>query len=88
MKQSAYLAYLFVLIIFYACSSVDGDAKKAAELNKESLEYAKKPDLHKAEELYKESREIINKYKETDKYEEFQKAYHQYMRNGWMIGKQ
>ncbi|NDV95086.1 hypothetical protein D0T84_09160 [Dysgonomonas sp. 521] len=76
MKQ---LALIFILFLFFACSSLDNDAKKAAELNKQSIEYAKDADLQKAEELYKESQEIVNSYIGTDEYEEFRKLYHQYM---------
>jgi PBP1b-binding outer membrane lipoprotein LpoB len=77
MKQLAFL--IFILFLFSACSSLDSDAKKAAELNKQSIEYAKNADLKKAEELYKESQEIVNSYIGSDEYDEFNKAYHQYM---------
>lgn len=82
MKRLAYLPFiLFIFISFSlsACSSLDGDAKKAAELNKKSMNYAKDSDLQKAEELYRESQEIIDEYRKTDEYEEFQKAYNKYM---------
>lgn len=76
MKQ---LALIFILFLFFACSSLDSDAKKAAELNKKSIDYAKSANLQKAEELYKESQEIVIRYEGTDDYDEFRKAYYRYM---------
>jgi len=77
MKQLAFL--IFILFLFSACSSLDSDAKKAAELNKKSINYAKESDLQKAEELYKESQEIVDEYRKTDEYEEFLKTYYKYL---------
>lgn len=68
-----------ILILFSACSSVDGDAKKAAELNRKSLEYIKDNDLEKAAELFQEMQEIVANYDGTEDYEEFHAAYNQYM---------
>lgn len=79
MKRLTYLSLTLFIFIFSACSSLDGDAKKAAELNKKSLDYAKDSDLKKAEELYQESQQIVDKYRKTDEYEDFQKAYNKYM---------
>lgn len=62
-----------------SCSSLDSDAKKAAELNIKSLDYIKEQNLEKAEELYKASQEIISRYKETEQYKEFQRIYSEYM---------
>lgn len=58
---------------------MDSDAKKAADLNKKSLEYVKEQNLEKAEKLYKESQEIIAKYKDTEQYKEFERVYFEYM---------
>lgn len=77
------LAYSFIVlllcILLSACSSVDSDAKKAAALNRESMEYIKEGDLSEAERAYKESQEIVSRYKGTEKYEEFYAAYNSYM---------
>lgn len=82
MKKSAYLySTLLLTILLGGCNSLDSDAKKAARLNHESIEYIKAADLQKAEELYKESRNIIASYKDTDKFEEFYTAYNSYMEN-------
>jgi len=70
---------LILILIFSACSSIDGDAEKAAKLNRKSMEYARELKLEDAEKLYKESREIIARYKGTEKFEEFYSAYNKYM---------
>jgi hypothetical protein len=77
MKQLAFL--ILILFSFGACSSTDSDAKKAAELNKKSLKYIKEQNLQKADELYKEAQQIIAGYKNSDKNEDFLKAYYKYL---------
>lgn len=80
MKKLVYLyIILFSLIPFSSCNSLDSDAEKAAKLNIESMEYTKKADLQRAEELYNESQRIIALYKDTDKFKEFYTAYNSYM---------
>lgn len=80
MKKFAFLSLVFGLFItITSCSSVESDAKKAAELNKKSLDYIKEQNLEKAEELYKESQEIIEQYKDTDQFVDFQRIYADYM---------
>lgn len=74
-----FVSFIFILFMFASCSSLDSDAKKAAELNKESLKYVKELDLQKAEKLYMEAQEIISEYKGTDKNEEFLQAYYKYL---------
>jgi hypothetical protein len=78
MKLAFLLPYISLIILFSACSSVDSDAQKAAQLNKESIEYVKEGDLQEAERAYKEAQEILSRYKGTEKYEEFQTAYNTY----------
>ncbi|WP_029906606.1 hypothetical protein [Prevotella sp. 10(H)] len=79
MKLASLLIVIFSSLFFMACSTVDSDAKKAAELNKESIEYVKAGNLMEAERIYKESKEIVSRYKGTEKYNEFSKAYSTYM---------
>lgn len=79
MKLAFLLTFIPLVILFTACSSVDSDARKAAQLNKESIEYVKEGDLEEAERTYKESQEILSRYKGTEKYDEFQSAYNTYM---------
>jgi outer membrane protein assembly factor BamD (BamD/ComL family) len=79
MKLAFLLTFIFLVILFTACSSVDSDARKAAQLNKESIEYVKEGDLEEAERAYKEAQEILSRYKGTEKYDEFQTAYNTYM---------
>lgn len=78
-KLVFWVVAISMLFFFSACSSVDGDAKKAAELNRKSLEYIKDNDLEKAAKLYQEMREIVANYDGTEDYEAFHAAYNQYM---------
>lgn len=75
--------FLFIslcfLIMFYACSSIDGDAKDAANLNKKSIGYIKENKLEKASDAYEQSQEIIARYKDTEQFDEFYTAYSNYM---------
>lgn len=77
--------YLTLLIFFMgslvSCSSLDGDAEEAAHLSKESMNYARQNNLEDAGKVYEESQKIISKYKETDKFDEFYKAYLNYLEN-------
>lgn len=79
MNKLVSLLTIILLFLCVSCSSVDSDAKKAAELNLESIEYVKQQDLQEAEILYKESQEIVNRYKNTEKEEEFYVAYNKYL---------
>lgn len=80
MKKTISLFFiLFTLITLASCSSVDGDAKEAAELNKKSISYIKEQNLEKAEELYKKSQKIIARYKGTEQYAEFHQIYSEYL---------
>jgi hypothetical protein len=78
MKQIV-LSVFIVVVVFASCSSADSDAEKAANLNRKSMEYAKELKLEEAEKLYKESREIIARYKDMEKFVEFYTAYNKYM---------
>lgn len=82
------MRYLFLAlapvlsVLFTACSSVDNDAKKAAKLHIESVEYIQKNDLEGAEKLFQKSQQIIDKYKnstDTAEYSEFSKKYMLYL---------
>ncbi|MBK5721060.1 hypothetical protein JGH11_09285 [Dysgonomonas sp. Marseille-P4677] len=76
------LNIILVAISLSACSSLESDAKKAAELEKKSIEYIKEGDLEEAERVFKEAKEIITQYKGTEKYERFYEVY-----NNHIIGK-
>lgn len=79
MRKLAFLSIILLTILLSSCSSLESDAKEAAELNIQSLEYIKEQELEKAEEVYKEVQEIIARYKETEKYLEFYKLYSEQM---------
>ena len=61
---------LFVLMIV-SCNSMKSDAKKAATLVNKSIEQSHDLKFDKAEKSYLKAQEIINKYKEENKTEEF-----------------
>lgn len=80
MNKYLSVAFLALSSLLSSCSSVKSDAKDAATLVAESLEYTRDGNLEKAEERYKEYREIEARYKNTDNYEAFVKAYNEYYR--------
>lgn len=73
------LSTILLLTLLSACSSLDSDAKKAAELDKKSIEYIKEGDLEEAEIAFQEAREIISKYKNTEEYQKFHELYNSYL---------
>ncbi|WP_108821011.1 hypothetical protein [Dysgonomonas sp. Marseille-P4361] len=79
MKKLAFLTITLFTVLLSSCSSLESDAKEAAALNIQSLEYIKEQELEKAEEVYKEAQEIIARYKETEKYLDFYKIYSEQM---------
>lgn len=71
---------ILIVFIFASCSaSVDSDAKKAAELTRQSLDYTAKRELGKAEEAFEQSKLIRDKY--IDSSEEFYELYTKYLAN-------
>lgn len=83
MHKFLYLALsIFSLGMFVACTSLEDDAKKAAELNRRSMGYAKENRMKDADETYKESQEIVAKYKDSDRFEEFYTIYSEQMQLG------
>jgi hypothetical protein len=80
MNKLISLALVLFFFSFAACSSLEGDAQKAAKLNKESMQYAKEGNLEEAEKAYKDVQQIIDSYKDTEHYGEFYAAYNKYMR--------
>lgn len=81
MRKLAFLSIFLLIVLLSSCSSLESDARKAADLNLESLEYIKEQKLEKAEEAYKEAQEIMARYKGTEKYLEFYEIYSEYMLN-------
>ncbi len=62
-----------------SCSSLDSDAKKAADLSKKSIEYTTEMKFDKAEKSYKEAQEYFRKYEEKGQLKEFTKLYNEYL---------
>lgn len=82
MKKVFWISFISLSLVLSGCSvSMEDDAKQAAKLNKESLEAMMDNDLSKAEKKFKESEDIINKYKGTDKFDEFNALYHELLLN-------
>ncbi|OJU37191.1 MAG: hypothetical protein BGN96_04075 [Bacteroidales bacterium 45-6] len=80
MKQNIrYYLLIFILLGATSCSSLDGDAKKAADLSKKSIEYTKEMKFDKAEKTYKESQEYFRKYEEKGLLKEFAKRYNEHL---------
>lgn len=73
------LSTILIITFLSACSSVESDAKKAAELDKKSIEYIKEGKLEKAGLAFQEAKKIISKYQNTEKYQKFYEAYNNYL---------
>lgn len=82
MRISFLIAVSYTLLMLTACSSLEKDAKKAAELSTESLNYLSNGDLKNSEKTYKESQEIMKKYRNTDQFTEFLTIYNEAFENG------
>lgn len=81
MKKRIFLYIPILMLILSGCSSLDDDAKKAADYSRESIELVRTKDLDEAKEKYDKAQSIINEYKNTDKYQEFNTAYNAYLHN-------
>lgn len=81
MRISFLIAVSYTLLMLTACSSLEKDAKKAAELSTESLNYLSNGDLKNSEKTYKESQEIMKKYRNTDQFTEFLTIYNEAFEN-------
>lgn len=77
------LVVLSVSLFFISCSSIDGDAKEAAELNTKSMQALMNNNMEDAEKYYKESEAIMKVYadkgKESKEYQEFYTAFVGYL---------
>ncbi len=70
---------LYLVFLLAGCSSIDSDAEKAAGLMNESLKLVKQYNLDESDKYFQQYKQIEKKYKDTDKYQEFEKAYKQYL---------
>ncbi|QIK59112.1 hypothetical protein G7050_04345 [Dysgonomonas sp. HDW5A] len=72
---------IFFSMFFMACSepSIQDDAQKAAELSRLSNISAMDNDLGAAGKLYNEAQEIMNKYRQNGKFDEFYQLYSSYL---------
>jgi hypothetical protein len=69
---------LFLFGVFSSsCSSLEDDAKKAADLSKKSIEYTTEMKFDKAEQAYKEAQEYFRKYEEKGQLKEFSEHYNE-----------
>ena len=72
------LFVLFFTGFLLACSSIDGDAEKAAVLMDKSMDATAEYEFEEASEYYRQSKKIENKYKGTTEEKEFEEAYWKY----------
>ncbi len=75
MKKRTLLYIFLLMLIFAGCSSLEDDAKKAADYRKESIELVRAKQLDEAKEKYDKSQSIIDEYRNTDRYQEFYNVY-------------
>ena len=67
-----------VMLLMFACSSVESDAKKAASLINKSMEQTQNLQLDKAEKTYLKAQDILKKYADDDKKIEFYECFVEY----------
>jgi outer membrane protein assembly factor BamD (BamD/ComL family) len=65
-----------------ACNSMDKDAQKAAQLTNQSIEEMTKLNLTEAQTSYRKAQNIIRKYNEKGKADEFMPLYRKYRDQG------
>lgn len=73
-----HLLLVSVALFLASCGGVDSDAEKAAKLTLKSIQQANELKLDDARNSYREACEIIAKYDDHKKREEFYKLYRQY----------
>jgi hypothetical protein len=78
-KNIRYFLLIILLFVAISCSSLDRDAKKAADLSRKSIEYTTEMKFDKAEQSYKEARGYFRKYEEKGQLKEFTKLYNEYL---------
>ena len=66
------------MLLMFACSSVESDAKKAASLINKSMEQTQNLQLDKAEKTYLKAQDILKKYADDDKKIEFYECFVEY----------
>lgn len=78
MKRFGFLLAISFAGLFGACSSVDSDARKAADLMDKSMEATLEYNFEDAEKYFKQYKEIEDKYKNLPEHKEFEEAYWKY----------
>lgn len=81
-KPFEYALIVCLFLAFISCNKTEADAKKAAALTNKSISLTTEMELEKAEKAYKESQEIISKYKEHKHEEKFLEHYRRYRDQG------
>lgn len=78
MKHVHVMMLLFPALV--SCSSPQKDAEKAAALSNRSIEHIMKMEYDKAEQMYLQVRELVEKYSdESPKSDVFRRHYYRYM---------
>lgn len=74
--MKAFFATILLILVTVSCSdSVNDDALRAHELMKKSEAATAGYDFATAEKYFREFKDIQDKYRDTDKYDAFEKAY-------------
>ncbi len=78
-RLNIFILIIAIFALLCGCgSSVDSDAKNAAEMMRKSLDFSTEYELEKANEYFQQYKEIEKKYLNTDKHKEFTEAYWKY----------
>lgn len=79
MKYTKLFVLGFLVFGAVSCSSLDSDARKAAQLSRKSIECASKMEFDKAEKAYRQAQDIFRKYAENGQSNDFAQAYNKYL---------
>lgn len=77
----AYGLFVCIFCACISCNSMSKDARKAAKLTNESIRQMHELKLKEAEKTFNKAHEIIQKYEENRKSEEFFREYQRYRDN-------
>ena len=82
-KVKLFLGLFLLAIFMVSCSkpTLEDDARKAAYLTKQSMEYSMQNDFQNAESNYREVQKIMDKYRSSEDFEKFHETYNYFLQD-------